>query len=166
MPKLGSLEYLLKAGNLITGGIRGLSINGIIDLITPLKTGEFDNINGDIAIHNGIIDTINIYSGSPNLNMYLTGNYNIMSAVANMKIYGNLARNMSTVFGKIKNASLNSLLNTIPFMNKTEIDEDVRKELEKIPNTKVDSSESRIFAVEVEGNINGDAYVKSFKWVK
>ena len=35
--KLGSLEYLLKAGNLITGGITGLSINGIIDLITPLK---------------------------------------------------------------------------------------------------------------------------------
>ena len=40
MPKLGSLEYLLKAGNLITGGITGLSINGIIDLITPLKTGN------------------------------------------------------------------------------------------------------------------------------
>lgn len=33
MPKLGSLEYLLKAGNLITGGITGVSINGIIDQI-------------------------------------------------------------------------------------------------------------------------------------
>ena len=51
-------------------------------------------------------------------------------------------------------------------MNKTEIDEETRRELEKIPNTTVGSNESRIFAVEVEGNINGDAYVKSFKWVK
>ena len=166
MPKLGSLEYLLKAGNLITGGLRGLSINGIIDLITPLKTGEFDDISGDIVIKDGIIYPINIYSRGRDLNIYLTGEYNILSAVANMQVYGNLSRNMSTVFGKIKNASLNSLLNTLPFMNRTEIDEEMRKELEKIPNTTVDSSESRIFAVEVEGNINGDAYVKSFKWVK
>lgn len=166
MPKLGSLEYLLKAGNLLTGGITGLSINGIIDLITPLKTGNFDDIYGNILFNNGIIHDINIYSSSRDLNMYLTGNYNIMSAVASMKIYGNLSRNMSTVFGKIKNASLNTLLNTIPFMNKTEIDDEMRQELEKIPNTKVGSNESRIFAVEVEGDINGTAYVKSFKWVK
>ena len=166
MPKLGSLEYLLKAGNLITGGIRGLSINGIIDLITPLKTGEFEDISGNIAIKDGVIYPLNIYSRGKDLNIYLTGEYDILSAVANMKVYGNLTRNMSTVFGKIKNASLNSLLNTIPFMNKTEIDDDMRKELEKIPNTKVGSNEARIFAVEVEGNINGDAYVKSFKWVK
>ena len=166
MPKLGSLEYLLKAGNLITGGLRGLSINGIIDLITPLKTGEFEDINGNIVIKDGIIYPINVYSSGKDLNIYLTGDYNILTAIANMKVYGNLSRNMSTVFGKIKNASLNSLLNTLPFMNKTEIDEETRKELEKIPNTTVGSNESRIFAVEVEGNINGDAYVKSFKWVK
>lgn len=42
MPKLGSLEYLLKAGNLLKGGFTGLSINSLIDLITPLKTGDFD----------------------------------------------------------------------------------------------------------------------------
>lgn len=166
MPKLGSLEYLLKAGNLINGGIRGLSINGIIDLITPLKTGEFDDISGNIAIHSGLIDTINIYSSGRDLNMYMTGSYNLINTIADMNIYGNLSKNMTTVFGKIKNASLNTLLNTIPFMNNTEIDHDVRVEIEKIPNTNVDSNASRIFAVEIYGDINGEDYVKSFKWVK
>ena len=36
MPKLGSLEYLLKAGNLIKGGITNLSINSVIDIISAL----------------------------------------------------------------------------------------------------------------------------------
>ncbi len=53
MPKLGSLEYLLKAGNLVKGGITGLSINSVIDLITPLKTGEFEDIYGSIRIKRG-----------------------------------------------------------------------------------------------------------------
>ena len=72
MPKLGSLEYLLKAGNLITGGITGLSINGIIDLITPLKTGNFDKISGEVKVENGIASDINVYSSGKDLNMYMT----------------------------------------------------------------------------------------------
>ncbi len=49
MPKLGSLEYLLKASNLVKCGITGITINSIIELITPLKTGQFENINGSFS---------------------------------------------------------------------------------------------------------------------
>ena len=44
MPKLGSLEYLLKAGNLVKGGLTGISINSVIDLLAPSKTGDFSDI--------------------------------------------------------------------------------------------------------------------------
>lgn len=165
MPKLGSLEYLLKAGNLLKGGITGLSINGIIDLITPLKTGEFESISGNMNFKNGVAQSINIYSNGKDLNMYLKGTYDFSSSVADMDIYGTLSNNMTSVFGKVKNVSLNTLFNTIPLMNKNELSPEIMAEINKIPN--LDSQKIyRIFNAEINGDINGNDYVKTFKWIK
>ena len=165
MPKLGSLEYLLKAGNLLRGGITGLSINSIVDLITPLKTGEFESISGNLHISDGIVQNVNIYSNGKDLNMYLKGSYNISNALADMTVFGTLSNNLTSVFGKVKNASLNSLLNTIPFMNKNELNPITMAEINKIPN--IDTHNIyRIFTAEIFGDINGSNYVRSFKWIK
>lgn len=164
MPKLGSLEYLLKAGNLVKGGITGLSINGIIDLITPYKTGDFDSISGNININNGIADNIEIYSAGRDLNMYLKGSYNLKNLIADMQIFGALTKNFSTLFGKIGNASLNTLFNTIPGINVSEAPTVITEDIKKIPN--VEKNSARMFAVEIYGDINGDDYVRSFRWIK
>lgn len=163
MPKLGSLEYLLKAGNLIKGGITGLSINGIIDLITPYKTGNFDSISGTVHISNGIADDIRIYSDGKDLNMYMKGSYNFTNLIADMQIFGALTKNFSTLFGKISNASLNTLFNTIPGINISEAPSVLTDDIKNIPNVE---DASRMFAVEIYGDINGNDYVKSFKWLK
>lgn len=165
MPKLGSLEYLLKAGNLVTGGITGISINGIIDLITPLKTGEFQSITGHYDIKDGLVNNLEVFSKGKDLNLYLTGSYNIENYNADMEVYGSLSSSITSVFGKIKNLSLNTLLNTIPLLNKSEISEEIATKIDKIPNSE-HSNISRIFAVDINGDINGLNYVKSFKWVK
>lgn len=166
MPKLGSLEYLLKAGNLLKGGFTGLSINSLVDLITPLKTGNFDSISGDIHISDGTADKINIYSDGHDLNMYMTGSYNLLTSIADMKIYGSLSKNITTVFGKIKNASLNTLFNTIPGINDATEKLLLQEDISRIPNIKDATNIYRIFAVDINGDINGTNYVKSFKWVK
>ncbi len=166
MPKLGSLEYLLKAGNLFKGGITGLSINSLVDLITPLKTGNFESISGDINIKEGIADKISIYSKGNDLNMYMTGSYNIANSLADMKIFGSLSKNITTVFGKLKNVSLNTLFNTIPGINDSTEKLILQSDISKIPNIKDVTDIYRIFAVEINGDINGTDYVKSFKWVK
>ncbi len=165
MPKLGSLEYLLKAGNLVSGGITGLSINGIIDLITPLKTGEFKSINGHYNIDNGVVQDLEVFSKGKDLNLYLTGSYNIENYIADMEVYGSLSSNITSVFGRLKNLSLNTLLNTIPLLNNNERSPEITEKINKIPNDE-HSSISRIFAVDINGDINGVNYVKSFKWVK
>lgn len=164
MPKLGSLEYLLKAGNLLTGGFTGLSINSLIDLITPLKTGEFESISGDMHILNGIAQRIDIYSKGKDLNMYMTGAYNFTNDIADMRIFGSLSKNISNVFSKIKNASLNTLFNMIPGISSSENTQTFQHEISKIPNEKNQSN--KIFTVDIYGDINGNNYVKSFKWVK
>ena len=165
MPKLGSLEYLLKATNIVTSGITRISINNIIDLITPLKTGEFRSINGHYNIDKGLVKDIEIFSHGKDLNLYLSGTYDIESYIANMEVYGTLSNNLTSVFGKLKNFSLNTLLNTIPFLNNTEYSPEVSAKIEKIPKDE-DASISRIFAAVIDGDINGFNYVKSFKWVK
>jgi len=165
MPKLGSLEYLLKAGNLITGGVTGISINGIIDLITPLKTGDFKSISGDIHVKNGIAEDINVYSSGKDLNMYMTGSYNIATLVADMEVYGSLSKNFSTLLGKIANSSLNTLFNTIPGININEINPKSTSNINKIPNFDKNNT-LRVFKAEIFGDINGSNYVKSFRWIK
>lgn len=165
MPKLGSLEYLLKAGNLVSSGITGISINGIIDLITPLKTGNFKSITGHYNIQDGIVKNLEVFSKGKDLNLYLTGSYNIENYIANMEVYGTLSSNVTSVFSKIKNLSLNTLLNTIPLLNKSELSEEMAEKIKKIP-TDEHSNVARIFAVDINGDINGINYVKSFKWVK
>lgn len=165
MPKLGSLEYLLKATNIVTSGITRISINNIIDLITPLKTGQFKSIKGHYNISNGIVKDLEIFSHGKDLNLYLSGSYNIDTNMADMEVYGTLSNNITSVFGKLKNLSLNTLLNTIPFLNNTEYSEDVAAKINKIPKD-TNSTVSRIFAADIDGDINGMSYVKSFKWVK
>ena len=165
MPKLGSLEYLLKAGNLLTGGITGVSINGIIDLITPLKTGNFKSISGNIHVENGIANDINVYSSGQDLNMYMTGSYNLSTLIADMEVYGSLSKNFSTILGKIANSSLNTLFNTIPGVNINEINPKSTSNINKIPN--FDKTKTlRVFKADIYGDINGSNYVKSFRWIK
>lgn len=166
MPKLGSLEYLLKAGNLLKGGLTGLSINSLIDLITPLKTGDFDSISGDFRISDGIAQEINIYSDGKDLNMYMTGSYNFMNSIADLQVYGSLTKNITTVFGKVKNASLNTLFNMIPGINKSDETLLLQAGISKIPNIANATKIYRIFRADIYGDINGEGYVRSFKWVK
>ena len=96
----------------------------------------------------------------------MTGSYNIVTSVADMVILGSLSKNITTVFGKIKNASLNTLFNTIPGVNNQTEKLLMQEDIAKIPNIKNATDIYRIFAVDINGDINGDKYVKSFKWVK
>ena len=163
MPKLGSLEYLLKAGNLVKSGITGLSLNGLIDLVTPLKTGNFDIIKGNITVNNGIADKIQIISSGRDLNLFITGIYNMSNYYADMYVFGRLSKKISNGLGPIGNASLNTLFSTIPGVNLNATkDSSIINDINKIPGVELSNKLYRIFAVEV----HGDDYVDSFRWVE
>lgn len=167
MPKLGSLEYLLKASNLLKSGVTGLSINGIIDIITPLKTGQFESIRGNFTIASGVADAIQIYSKGKDLSLFIDGTYNFSTLIADMNIYGRLSKKISTVLGPIGNASLNTLFNTIPGLNLDEANKtQFVNSINKIPGFELNDKLYRIFSVKIYGDINGDNYVQSFKWVE
>ena len=72
---------LLKAGNLVKGGFTGLSINSVIDLITPLKTGEFSDIYGSIRIKDGIARNLEITTKGKDLSLFIGGTYNFATSI-------------------------------------------------------------------------------------
>ncbi|MDD3236499.1 MAG: AsmA-like C-terminal region-containing protein [Candidatus Gastranaerophilales bacterium] len=167
MPKLGSLEYLLRAGNLIKSGLTGLTINNIVDIVNPIKTGTFSSINGSFTLSNGTIENLEIYSKGENLSIYLKGTYDIVNANADMKVLGRLSRKISTVLGPVGNASLNSFFKLIPGVILSEADRaKFLKDLSKIPGLEFSINDYRIFQAKIDGNINGDKYVSSFKWIE
>jgi len=166
MPKLGSLEYLLKSANLIRSGVTGITINSIIELLTPLKTGQFENINGNFSITSGLADSVQIYSKGKDLSIFITGTYNFSTLIADMEVFGRVSKKISNILGSIGNASLNTLFNTIPGLNLEEANSaKFIKNLNKIPGFELNDKLYRIFSAKIYGDINGENYVESFKWV-
>ncbi len=167
MPKLGSLEYLLRASNLVKSGITGLTINSIIDIVNPVRTGHFSTINGNFALDNGIAKNVEIFSKGENLSIYIKGSYDLVNVKADMRILGKLSKKIPTILGPLGDTSLNTFLNAIPRVIMTEADKvKYLKDVLKIPGLDFNNDDYRIFQAEIDGNINGTNYVKTFKWVE
>lgn len=167
MPKLGSVEYLLKAGNFIKSGITGASINNFIDLIAPVKTGYFDSIKGHFALKNGVAQNIEVYSKGDNLNIYINGEYDLLHQYANMRVFGRLTRRADNILGKIGNVSFNTLLAQIPGIKLDNKDKmKIIRELNKIPGVELSDKHYRIFTVKIDGKVDEDKYVRNFRWIE
>lgn len=166
MPKLGSLEYLLRAGNVVKSGITGFTINNIIDLLIPVKTGDFSAINGNLLVEKGNASKINIYSKGKNLSLYVTGSADLMNSVAKMVVYGRLSKKVATLLGPIGNTSLNTLFSLIPGIKLSESENSVLRDINKIPGLDLSSDDYRFFSATIDGDLNGEDFVKAFKWLE
>lgn len=168
MPKLGSLEYLLRASNIIKSGITGLTLNSILEILNLVKTGYFSSIIGSCVIEEGVAKNIEIFSKGENLSLYIKGNYDIANTYANMEILGKLSKRISTIFGALGNTSLNTFFKLIPGISLLDFGrKDFIEDVEKIPPFTGGDYESRTFQAIINGDINEKSgYVQSFKWVK
>lgn len=167
MPKLGSLEYLLKASNLLKSGITGLSLNNFLEIIAPVKTGYFESIKGILVLRDGVAQNIEIYSSGENLSLYIKGKYDFPEQNADLKVFGRLTKKADNILGPIGNTSFNSILNLIPGFKLDRSDKaKFIKDLNKIPGVEFNDQVYRIFFAKINGDVNGDNYVKLFKWIE
>ena len=81
-----------------------------------------------------------------------------------MEVLGLLSKKISTMFGPIGNVSLNTLFNVIPGVDLND-DAVIINKINKIPGIEFSDKSFRKFIAEIKGNINGDKYVSSFKWI-
>ena len=167
MPKLGSLEYLLRASNIFKSGITSFSLNNILEILNLVKTGHFSNINGQAIINNGLVENIEIFSQGENMSLYIHGNFDILNTHADMEILGNLSKRISTFLGSVGNASINSFFKIIPGISMLDFGrKDIIENIEKIPSFSNGKYEAKTFQAIINGNINESGYVQSFKWVE
>ncbi len=164
MPKLGSLEYLIRAGNVYKSGILGLTINNIIEVLVPYKTGDFARIKGSMLVQDGIIENLEIKSKGENLSLFINGKYDLTSDTADIKIFGRLSKKVSNLLGPIGNASFNSIFDI--FGKKNSINEnELIQNMNRIPLIEISQEDYRIFMVKIVGDLNKEGYVKTFNWL-
>lgn len=168
--RLGSLEYLLRATNVIQSGIGGLNINNIIDLIVPQKTGHFETLNGTLTTKNAILKAENITSDGKNLSLDLSGNFDMLTDYADIKILGKLSKKVTGLLGPLGSISLNNFIDFIPglgFLPSSQNGGLLRMVpgIGNIPLLGLASSKYRHFEVNIEGDLYNTKSVKSFRWL-
>ena len=110
---------------------------------------------------------MSMYSKGDNLSIYTNGSYDIATKIGDFEVFGKLSTKISNLLGPVGNASLNSFLNLFTddkIDKKTK--EGIIKDVEKIPDIAGSSSDFRLFAVKILGDMNADNFVKSFNWLK
>ncbi|MCR5261351.1 MAG: DUF3971 domain-containing protein [Candidatus Gastranaerophilales bacterium] len=162
MPKLGSMEYLLRASNLIYSGLTTLSVNNLIEILKPFKSGDFSTITGIFNLNNGMVENLRIYSQGTNMSLFINGNYNIEDCDADVVVYGKLGRKIENIFGPLGNISANTIFNLIP---RDKNEGAYTSELKKIPDIEYKNQDVKYFRATVNGNINENNSASSFKWL-
>ena len=118
----------------------------------------------DITIKDGVADDVEITTRGKDLSLFISGKYNFSNSHAEMEVLGLLSKKISTMFGPLGNVSLNTLFNVIPGVDLSK-DTKVLEHINKIPGIELSNKAYRKFVAEIKGNINGENYVTSFKWI-
>ncbi len=167
--RLGSLEYLLRAFNLLKSGIGGLNLNNILDLIVPQKTGYFEQISGSILVKNGIISANEFITQGENLSLAISGTVNMANSQSNIKIGGKMSKKITGLLGPLGSISINTFTDFIPQLGFIPSSDDgfsaVLPILKKVPILGLEGGKYREFYVIIEGDLYDPSSVKKFKWV-
>ena len=172
-------ERFLHAGNLLTQSILNLNLNQTISAVTSRNTGEFKSMEGKISLSNGWANITSFESQGPNMSLYATGKYNLLTSNSDLKILGRISSSIVSVLGPIGSFSLNSVVNKLPekglaILNTIKtiapanpLFEDIKQsDLDKIPSlsTVSNNSTSKDFQVIISGPVTKTTSIKSFKW--
>ena len=117
-----------------------------------------------MRIKDGVARNLEITTNGKDLSLYIAGTYNFATSIADMEVFGLLSRNISTMFGPIGNLSINTLFNVIPGVDLSK-DSVILEKINKIPAIEFSSKAYRRFIAVIKGDIDGDDYVTSFRWI-
>ncbi len=172
-------ERFLHAGNLLSQSLLNLNLNHTISAVTSKNTGEFKKIEGKISLANGWANITSLESSGPNMSLYITGKYNLLTQNADLKVLGRISSTVVSVLGPLGSFSLDKLVDKLPQTGIAIIDTiksvvpqsplfaDInQKDLAKIPQLSVTSynATSKDFQVLINGNVSKTTSIKSFKW--
>jgi hypothetical protein len=172
--RLGTLEHLLTATNIITGGLGGINLNNILASIIPMHTGNFERLSGDFTVREGVLNTNNLITRGKNLSLEISGDFNIATELADLNVKGYLSRNVSGLLGPLGRLNLHTITDFIPGLGFIPGTSSKRGLLDFIPGLGFipgfggpkTNQKIRNFAVEIQGNLYDMSSVKNFRWTE
>lgn len=160
--RMGSLEYLLMAAEVVKSGLTGLCINNVCTLLAPHKNGNFDTINVDFKVKNGVLFTDDLVSRGHNLSIYLAGNFDMTTNYSSFTILGRVSKAKIKLLGPIGNFSISKILTALPCDSSNS---GVLESLSKFPGVDFNDKSYRRFIVNIEGDLYNPKSVKDFRWL-
>ena len=162
MSTLGKIEHLLYAQNIIADSMAKTSLAVVSRAISAKDTGLFKYLNGILSINNDSISIKSIKMAGPNMSMYITGHYGLMSNIANITVLGRLSNSLVSSLGAFGTFTMDKFRLALQGEN----DEEYRilqYGVENIPE--LPQRNTKEFKAIISGPIESKSSVRSFMWI-
>lgn len=162
--KIGLVEYTMKIAALFRNPIVMITPSVVADLI-DVPEGKFDRINGDLTLERNVIRKLVIKSVSPQLSTYIVGRYNLDNQDAILRVYTRFSNRRKGAYGFLRNLSLNTLANRIPFSSRNNSNY-YEAEIKELPKIEANDKDTQIFLTKVDGDIIQNNFLSSLHKIK
>ncbi len=162
--KIGLVEYALKIASVFRNPVAMISPAAIIDIVS-IPEGKFDKIQGELRIKDNVVSKINIQSYSKSLSALIRGRFDLEKHDTSLRIYTRFSSDKKSVFGFLRNISLNTLANKVQLNSKNDANY-YAAELVDLPQIDVAEEKTQIFLTQVEGDVEHNNFLSSLKKIK
>lgn len=173
MGVLGKLEYLIAAQNVVANNVFRSTLNVITKGLSLKNTGVYRYLKGKIYLSNGWANINWIKMSGPSMSLYISGRYYLPGSTAHLTILGRIPQEIVNMLGPIGEFSVNKAIMSIPkigiitsiFLDQFTTNpnyENIDLIPELTPKTEFATKE---FKVVIDGDIQKQRSVKSFKWL-
>ena len=169
---IGRFENFLLAQNLQSNSIIKAAVSSVSALPTIKNTAEFKTISGNMTFNNGWAKLNPVKTSGPSMAYYITGQYNLLNATANIIVLGRISADVVSILGPLGDLSVTKLTSYIPkfgaltgnLINALTSDPKNEK-VSAIPQLSSGNKNYKDFKVVFNGGVESKSSVKSFKWL-
>ncbi len=171
----GKLENLILAENIRNSEFFQTALGGVINSLTSIQTSHFDILDGHIIMKDGVAKLDPITSVGPVMCMNITGDMNLLTNEADMKLRARLGSKIADMLGPIAAVNPINLVKATPGLNVAAAkmfsiftEAITAEEMAQIPNFVNDFG--KLSTTNFQVVLRGDtakplSLIKSFKWL-
>lgn len=173
MGVLGKFEHLIYAQNIISNNVFKMTLNLIAKAVTVKNTGVYRSMTGKINFSNGWANINWVKTTGPSMSLYITGRYYLPNNTVNLIILGRISDDVVRILGPIGEFSMDKVISYIPkigeitsFFASQFTTNPIYENISMIPPlTPKTGFNTKEFKVVIDGDVQKQSSVKSFKWL-
>ncbi len=168
---LGKLDYLIQAQNILSNRVLQSSMNIVKNALKLKDLGIYNFAQGEIHLEKDYAYIKGIKLAGPSMSLFLRGRYNLSDNSAFMLILGRVSDEIVSTLGPLGNITGNTYISKAgslasAFISDLTTTADIQ-DISNVPELTVKTNfKTQEFKVLINGDINKETSVQSFKWIK